>query len=301
VEVKGSRLSGYFRIRALKFRVQFSRWFIKVFRGNKPPWGKDSLSKVLKSAEYNTLISTKNYGKIYGLLVSTYELLLDAERAIKYRVHPNDIFPAFLFLKVHSSFLASIRTILSGQAVEAHPIMRLMIEQAWYGLYIKLDPKPPKRRKIWLNRNDSEAGKKRCRREFTIANVRKAHKAVDPEVSAQLGELYEHTIDYGAHPNQYGVFSNLNQDNTSGKLKYSVGMLAFDMPVTMMSIRITIAIAIGYLKIIENRYKDGYDKNVSQQKVDKVIDGLNTYFVQWAESSSQIIINEATSDNREDL
>ena len=267
--------------------LRFNRWLIKVFRGNKPPWGKDIFSEVLKSVEYNTLISTKNYHKIYGLIISTYELMVDAGKAMNYRMHPNDMFPAFLFLRVQSSFIASIRMILGGQSVEAHPIMRLMIEQAWYGLYIKLDPTPPNRRKIWTNRNDSDADKKKCKKEFTIANVRRAHGVVDPEASEELWNLYEHTIDYGAHPNQYSVFSNLNQDSTSEKLKYDVGMIAFDLPVTMMSIRTTLAIAVGFLKIIEKAFKDGYEKNVSQDKVDEVINGLDTFFLQWAESDSQ--------------
>jgi len=176
---------------------------LTIFPKRKPRWKKDVLSDLLKDGEYNVLVSTHNYREVYNLLTDTYRLLIQCEKAINHNANSDIIFPGFFFIRTRAAYIASLRLILAGQPVEAHATLRLMIEDCWYGLYILNDPSPPKRRKTWLNRNDSEKSKKECRNLFTVKNVREDHEKCDPETAKELNKQYEHTIDFGAHPNLF--------------------------------------------------------------------------------------------------
>jgi len=89
---------------------------------------------------------------------------------------------------------------MSGQVPEATAVLRAGIEQAWYALHIAKDPRPPERVAVWLQRNDDESSRARCKKEFTKWNVHSTHLELDSVTAKQLGELYESMIDLGAHP-----------------------------------------------------------------------------------------------------
>jgi len=248
----------------------------------KPEWKQDDLSQALRDGEHNVLVSSHNYKDIYDTLSKAYQIIQNSQNVF-INVKPHDlIFSSILFIRARASLLASIRLILAGQPIEAQPLLRLMIEQLWYGFYIAIDPKPPTRQKIWLDRNDSKEAKKKCKREFTIKNVRNCHEQHDPVSADQLAKFYDSTIDYGAHPNQYSAFSQIKQDINSASLKYEIGIYSFDIPVTMSSIRMTLGIVVGYLKILQIVFKDTFPEFVSENEIDELILNLNTQFQRWA-------------------
>jgi len=248
----------------------------------KPEWKQDELSKALRDGEYNVLVSSHNYKDIYDTLSKAYQIIQNSQDVFINIRPPELIFSSILFIRARASLLASIRLILAGQPVEAQTLLRLMIEQLWYGFYIAVDPNPPKRRTIWSDRNDSGEAKKKCKSEFTIKNVKNCHKQYDGDSAHQLAQFYDATIDFGAHPNQYSAFSQIKQDNESNSLDYTVGIYSFDIPVTMSSIRMTLGIVVGYLKIIQIVFKDTFHNFVSENEIDELITNLNTQFQRWA-------------------
>ncbi len=247
-----------------------------------PEWKNDNLSQDLRDGAHNVLVSSHNYKDIYDTIAKAYRMIQASQKVLIDVKPPELVFPGILFIRAKASFLASIRLVLAGQSVEAQPLLRLMIEQIWYGLFIAMDPTPPNRRKIWTDRNDSEITKKKCKREFTIRNVHKCHELHDFDTAHQLFQFYESAIDYGAHPNQYSAFSQIKQDENSKSLKYDIGIYSFDNSVTMSTIRMAIGIAVGYLKIIEIVFNDIFHDFVSEKEIEELILQLNTQFKRWA-------------------
>jgi hypothetical protein len=175
-----------------------------------PEWGDDSFSGYFKMAEYNDRASAANYPAAFELLRRTNAALEAAEGLVKRDGRAGFLIPRFLQIRVRSAFLAACRLALSGQLVEAHAILRQAIEEAWYALHIATEPGPPAaapgespriaRWEIWMRRTDDSTAKRRCKDEFTVRNVRTSHERVDPDTAAELHNLYEILIDFGAHP-----------------------------------------------------------------------------------------------------
>jgi hypothetical protein len=112
----------------------------------------------------------------------------------------------------YAPWLAATRQGLSGQVVEAYPVILAVIEASWYALHLAKDPNPPTRVEVWLRRNDDEAAKERCKTEFTVANVRATHSALDSADAAVLQTLYHRTIELGGHPNERGVLAAMTRE-----------------------------------------------------------------------------------------
>src|SRR5207249_9852113 len=93
--------------------------------------------------------------------------------------NPHLVLTRFLMARAHGAWLAAPRLALSTQTVEAYPLLRAVIENAWYALHLANDPAPPERAMTWLRRAENEEAKERCAREFSVRNVRRTHGAVD--------------------------------------------------------------------------------------------------------------------------
>ena len=105
----------------------------------------------------------------------------------------------------------------------------MAIEQAWYALHIAKDPQAPNRSTMWLCRHDDDASKAKCKSEFSVQRVRSTHEALDPITADLLHQLYETTIDFGAHPNQRGLLSSMQRADTQTDTTYQ-GIMG-DVPV----------------------------------------------------------------------
>src|SRR5215831_2534858 len=63
------------------------------------------------------------------------------------------------------------------------------IENAWYALHLAKDPASPARAKVWLRRGEDDEAKKRCRAEFSVANVSATHRSLDTATEKVLHQL----------------------------------------------------------------------------------------------------------------
>src|SRR5260370_42555922 len=85
---------------------------------------------------------------------------------------------------------------------DSYPLQRSCLENAGYAHLISTTPELSER---WLNRDDDPGSKSR----FTNRAVREAISASDDELAVIYQDLYERTIDFGAHPNEKTVTANL--------------------------------------------------------------------------------------------
>lgn len=214
-----------------------------------PPWEKDSLSSILADAAFNERASSLNFPEVYGLLKQVHSTFKCVAAAIEKDSRQELLVPRFLIIRVHSAFLAAVRLAMSGQAFEATLVLRAAIEQAWYALHIARDPRPPERSAIWLQRHDSPATQKKCKEEFTVANVRATHEGLDAVTAKILRELYDTTIDFGAHPNEKGILASVRREETKDAVTYQVGILHPDPLLMTATLKTVIEVAIGTLKV----------------------------------------------------
>lgn len=197
-----------------------------------PQWGKDELSVFLQNTDYNSRINSARFPGVFSLLQDIYSILHNVQEIIE-TDKEKKIIPKILIYRHHSSILAAIRLALSGQPPESFSILRTAIEQVWYALHIARDPNPPERQDIWRNRNNDDFSISHCKTEFSIKNVLLTHEKFDHSTSKHLHDLYENTIDFGAHPNPRGVLATVNGTIQSDENGYRVVILTDEgIPVT---------------------------------------------------------------------
>jgi hypothetical protein len=243
-----------------------------------PPWEDDPLSKFLKLAEYNDRVTSLNHPVVFELLKSVDSAFKEVQKAVEHDSRPELLVPRFLMTRTHSSFLAAIRLAMSGQIAEAYPVIRQAIEQAWYALHIAKDPTAPSRMEVWLRRNENAIAKAECKKEFTIANVRLTHEAIDSYTARHLFSLYESVIDYGAHPNQLGVLIGIAHSKTSNKIDYKVGMLCPKTLPMMVTVRLAVAVAVGALKVFEQIFPERFVIMGIDNRIFELVKQLNSIF-----------------------
>src|SRR5882724_11866204 len=131
-----------------------------------PSWEGDPLSKFLADAQYNERVTPLRMPDVYELLRRVHDAFKGVADVTEKDNDANRLPTRFLMVRAHSSWLAAVRLALSAQTVEAYPLLRVTIENAWYALHLARDPAPPARVEIWLRRGESDAAKKACKDKF---------------------------------------------------------------------------------------------------------------------------------------
>ena len=188
--------------------------FLKITMNNIKPenWGKDSLSAFLELSEDNQIGTFINYRKKFQALAEINECY---QKVIESLVNPEPKMSAQLFLRAHAAYLASCRLSASGHLVEIFPLCRSVIENSLYAYHMFINKDSEW---IWINRNENKDSLSKCKKEFSYGNVKKTLFEKDKNLSKISDELYQRSIEYGAHPNETGVAASMKL--TQEKLNY---------------------------------------------------------------------------------
>jgi hypothetical protein len=250
-----------------------------------PNWGNDSLSQFFKEADRNARVAAANYPSVFESLQRVDSAFHRAAEIVEKDSEWTRLVPRFLLIRTHSSFLAAIRAGMSGQIGEAFVLLRAVIEQSWYALHMATGPEAELRTDIWLMRNESSAATGKCKAEFTVKNVRSTHEGLDLAAAAELQQLYEKLIDYGAHPNQMGVFTSIKSHESETAVGFQVGILhPAELPV-MVTLRLGMAVAIGALKIFLLIYPERFLLMDFEPELQRLIAELNSIFRPYGSGS----------------
>ncbi len=245
-----------------------------------PAWDDDPLSSFFRDAEFNNRASSINFSSMYALLKRVHAVFQFVQAAMEKDNREELVVPRFLMIRAWSSFLAAVRLSMSGQLSEASVVLRVAIEQGWYALHIAKDPRPPERSKVWLRRNEDEAAKKSCKKEFTVANVRATHRSLDSAGAKVMGQLYERTIDFGAHPNQMGLFISMRR--AEQPLTYKVGILHPEAFAIVATVKMAVEVAIGTLKVFQLIFPQRFQIMSIDLKIEEIIRELQSVFEPYA-------------------
>ena len=140
----------------------------------------------------------------------------------KIELKPEEWLEAFFFLRTHASFSGAARMALSAQIPEMYMLLRGCIENAIYGFYVW---KKPELKTIWLKRNDSAANKEAVKDKFTVSKIMKTLGTADSGLRDEIAQMYDETIDQGAHPNVKAFLAHGVQKNEDGALSLAVNIL----------------------------------------------------------------------------
>ncbi len=133
-----------------------------------------------------------------------------------------ELLELFFFLRAHASFLGAVRLCLSAQAPESFALLRCCLENAQYCFYVSTDPIL---KQIWLNRHASKEAFKLVRNKFSNSKIEAALKQRDSGLGQTVCDLYNVTIDFGAHPNVKTFMANAFQTNSNGQIIFAVTYL----------------------------------------------------------------------------
>ena len=257
-------------------RMRRRKFWTGMTEKRPPDWDNDPLSVFFRDAEQNDRVTALKLPKVYELLGQVHSLFQKSEEATE-----NDRFelavPRFLMVRSHSSFLAGIRLVMSGQVPEAFPVLRFVVESAWYALHIAKDPGGTKRYEIWQLRNANDEAKTRCRNEFTVRRVRQTHEEQEAAGARELHKVYETLIDCGAHPNQLSVMMGLvKTEETDNQVTYDVGI--FQWKPVPFALRMAVETAIGALKTFQLVFPERFTIAGLDLEIKKLIPQANALF-----------------------
>jgi hypothetical protein len=120
---------------------------------------------------------------------------------------------SILLLNAHASFRAAIRLAFSGQLLPVFMTLRGSIESALYANGMVVEPRLTD---VWLHRDESDKARQECRDEFTVGKMfRAVVQAQDKEFADRLREMYDATIDFGAHPNNRSLLASTRIEGVS--------------------------------------------------------------------------------------
>lgn len=166
-----------------------------------PNWGNDKLTAFLddyRTNQYATYANKEEF-KTLRKIDDCFFRILDKP------INPRPWFPFQFIHRSHSAFRAACGMIMAGQLQESNAMLRLSLETAAYGYYVSTDQLIAE---AWLQRHDGLDQLKDFKRKFQHVTVRELIKANAGKLGQIFEELYERTIDYGAHPNERGFSMN---------------------------------------------------------------------------------------------
>jgi hypothetical protein len=239
-----------------------------------PPWEGDPLSTFLSDAQQNERVSALKLPDVYALLQRVHVAFQQLATITEKEHHAKLLPTRFLMARAHAAWLAATRLGMSGQVVEAYPVLRVgVIEASWYALHLAKDPNPPTRVEIWLRRNEDGAVKARCKTEFNVTNVRATHAALDPATAAVLQSLYERTIELGAHPNERGILAAMTRTDTGQDHMFGVVFLTNNPVLIAVALKTAVEAAVGALKTFRLIFPERFAIMGMDDEIEKLVGG----------------------------
>jgi hypothetical protein len=97
-----------------------------------------------------------------------------------------------------------------------------------------------------------------------------------------LHQLYETTIDFGAHPNQKGLLSSIRKADTQTDTTYQVGILHPEPVALSLSLKICVEVVVGVLKVFQLIFPERFRIMSLDTEIGGIIRDLKTVIESYA-------------------
>jgi len=253
------------------------------------PWEGDPLSAFLADAQRNERVSALKVPDVYALLQRVHAAFEQVATITERENNPNLLPTRFLMVHARGAWLAAVRSVMSGQTVEAYPLVRAVIENAWYALHIAKDPAPPARTVVWLRRSDDDTALAQCKTEFRVRTVRDTHAALDADAEKALHTLYEWAIEPGGHPNERGVLAAMTRTQTGPAITFGPVLLANDPDLILVALKSAGEAAVGALKVFRLIFPERFAIMGLDGEIDALVGRLNAVFMSHARQGQGLV------------
>lgn len=188
-------------------------------------------------------------------------------------VKPNSValVPLMMFYRCHSAYRAAAALGMGGATTEGMAVLRLALEWSGYSALIAIEPKLAD---VWWDRDLDDASLKRLRRSFSNDDVLEAIEKNDKHLSGVYANLYARLIQYGAHPNEKAVTSNLEYKRDSMKMELNQIYLQADGLQLDHWIRTANQTGICALKVFGFIHKERYAHLDLNKRIDALASNL---------------------------
>ncbi len=213
-----------------------------------PPkgWGEDRVTSFFDVARENCYATFHNDSSYFKRIIEINKIFLSA---IDYMENSKSWFALFFFLKAHSAFLGAVYLASATEIPEAFMVLRGVLENSLYGLYID---KNPKLARIWLERHKDEASKKEVKNKFKMIFMFNLLANCDSKLEKATKTLYERCIDYGAHPNERSLSLFLKkEDKENGAIKFNLQYMTDNPTAIRFCLKSAAQVGVCSLKILE--------------------------------------------------
>jgi hypothetical protein len=87
-------------------------------------------------------------------------------------------------------------------------------------------------------------------------------------------ELYERTIDYGAHPNAWALLTNLTKKKDDGSIKFELNYLTGKSPALALCLKTNARVGVCSLMVFKIVFKERFDLLGISDNLQKLRRGL---------------------------
>ncbi len=209
-----------------------------------PDWGQDGLTAYLDSVRANQFASFHNKRLIVQDLIhldAHFVATLDGWR------DPSSPIALILLMRSQAALRAGAGAAMSGQLAETPCLLRLCLECAGYAAIVHRDGSLAD---VFLRRSDGPEARKRVRKEFCPEQITKMVAVFDPHLSQVFAKLYDELIDFGAHPNEGMLISNLKVVRNASDRRLEVAHLSGNGPALDFILRRSVQVGLWSAKVL---------------------------------------------------
>lgn len=232
-------------------------------------WASDSLTEYIDTAINNITATHANDKNEYPLIKEVDSIYLEIAQGLN---NPGGrVVESILLLRSHAAFRASAMLAMSGMGPETFVQLRSCLENALYSLHIH---KNSGYDKIWLNRHANDKSLKEVKNKFKMIDVKNTLKETDKENYKVVSELYDRTIDFGAHPNEMASTSSLTIEKKDGDIKLQQAYLTGGNMQQRLAMKSTAQVGVCSLYILREIFKNRFNILGLTERLDRLRDML---------------------------
>ena len=164
-------------------------------------WQRGDLFPFIEEAWSNSIGIVANKNVVAARLTAIDEIFFAIHHDLK-PANEAQLVPTLLFLRSFSAFRAAVMVGLS-LPTDTFPLQRSCLEYAGYAKLVTVEPELAR---LWLLRDQNLA---EVRKKFNNRAVRESIEKDDAALAKIYQDLYESSIDFGAHPNEKGVLGSV--------------------------------------------------------------------------------------------
>ena len=182
-------------------------------------WGKSELTQFLQMLEEQIIATFAGMPAWFEALERVDNSLAGKASSMFHEIDKDRRAAAILYMRSFSTFRAAARLGLSGQLFESTVLTRSVIESA---VYAWACGSSKSHRQAWAERSNGNNEKSAAKKAFQWKSLNEFLASVDSGLAEEVARQYSAAIDFGAHPNEQGIWLSVDVAAIDGHKRVSI-------------------------------------------------------------------------------